>query len=95
MENTVRKTSKTLLYPPGDDRIDARPRGVSGATITSWDGPPEVDLEPLFSKPDDHASLGGAVSQAAGSVSRVAADTSKYELFTLTTPERLVTVAII
>jgi hypothetical protein len=92
----MRKISKALPYPPAGDRLNARPRGISGATITSWDGPPpEVDLEALFSKPDNHVSLTGAESQPVRTASRPAADTPEDEPVTFTTPDRFVTVAII
>lgn len=43
-----------------DDRQDERPRCIQGATITSWNGPPEIDLEALFAKPANGPSVTGA-----------------------------------
>ena len=91
----MRKISKALLYPPGGDRLDARPRGISGATITSWDGPPVADLEALFAKPRDQLSVTGADSQPISSAGWVSIERSKVELVTFTTPERFLTVAIV
>jgi hypothetical protein len=56
----MRKISKALLYPPGDSQQDARPRGVSGATITSGSGPQEIDLVALFAKPANQATIEGS-----------------------------------
>lgn len=95
-ETTVRKKiSKALLYPPSDDRLDARPRGISGATITSWDGPPEVDLEALFSRSDDHVSVTGSASQAVPAASPTPVDVPKDEQVAFTTPDQFATVAIV
>ncbi len=47
----MRKASRTLgPYPHAHDAElkDARPGRIHGATITSWNGPPEVDLAALF-----------------------------------------------
>ena len=95
METTVRKISKAVLYPPGDDQFDGRPRGISGATITSWDGPPEVDLETLFSNPDNQVSVAGAGSQTVRAASPAATVPTKDEPVSFTTIERFVTVATV
>ena len=79
MKTRLQKISKALLYPPGGDRLDARPRGISGATITSWDGPPEVNLEALFSG-QVTTSVTGANCQAVPPASLASTETSKVEL---------------
>jgi hypothetical protein len=43
---------------------DGRPRRIQGATITSWNGPPRVDLEALF----DRSTGGPTVTGAARTV---------------------------
>lgn len=52
----MRKISKAKLTRP--DRpatdvefIDSGPRRVAGSTITSWPGPPVIDLTALFARP--------------------------------------------
>jgi hypothetical protein len=60
METKMRKISKVVFYPTGDGGHDARPRGISGATITSWGGSYEIDLDALLSKRGDQVSIGGA-----------------------------------
>jgi hypothetical protein len=71
METVMRKVSQTRFAknPAKDDRdavsaaqSDSRPRGVAGATITSWHGSAQVDLTALFAGRNE----GGSVSGAAG-----------------------------
>jgi hypothetical protein len=56
MECVMRKISKAKLARP--DRaetyvefIDSGPGRVPGSTITSWPGPPVIDLTALFARP--------------------------------------------
>lgn len=59
----MRKLSKTVR---GDQdaqaatRDDPRPRGVRGATITSWQGTPDIDLTSLFAQGRTAATLAGS-----------------------------------
>ena len=59
----MRRTNITR-QPPADrvtaDLDDARPGRIRGATITSWNGPPEVDLAALFARPSGQASVTGS-----------------------------------
>jgi hypothetical protein len=58
----MRKASTSLRTRPGKteaDLSDARPGRIQGATITSWTGPPEIDLGALFAKPAGDATVGG------------------------------------
>jgi hypothetical protein len=81
----MRKLGKAPLYPPGDDRLDARPRGISGATITSWDGLRDIDLDVLFSKPNDQVSLTGAASTPVNPKGQTADNNPQDEPLTFTT----------
>ena len=38
---------------------DANPGRIHGATITSWNGPPEIDLALLFGNPSPKVSVSG------------------------------------
>jgi hypothetical protein len=42
------------------ERSDPRPRRIPGATITSWHGSLEVDLDALFARISRGPSVGGA-----------------------------------
>ncbi len=57
------RKSKTIITEPADqadaDGGNSRPGRIHGATITSWNGPPEVDLLALFAKPAGDATVGG------------------------------------
>ncbi|HBK06682.1 MAG TPA: hypothetical protein DDZ81_12565 [Acetobacteraceae bacterium] len=69
MEIAMRKISKARFArddkdPQTDLRDDHRPRGVPGATITSWQGPCEIDLTALFARPTTGASVAGAAGGA-------------------------------
>jgi hypothetical protein len=45
------------------ERSDPRPRRVPGATITSWNGSPDIDLDALFAQPGKGPTvLGGTVA---------------------------------
>jgi hypothetical protein len=91
----MRKLSKTLLYPPGDDRLDARPRCISGATITSWDGSPDIDLDTLFSKSNDQVSLTGAASTPVSTKGQTAENKPNNEPLTFATLDQFKTVTIV
>jgi hypothetical protein len=39
---------------------DAGPGRIHGATITSWNGPPEIDLASLFAHTPSGVSIGGS-----------------------------------
>jgi hypothetical protein len=39
---------------------DERPRRVPGATITSWNGPPQIDLDALFDRSASGPTVAGA-----------------------------------
>ena len=59
----MRKT--TIIRQPAAEDVtaeldDARPGRIRGATITSWNGPPEVDLAALFARPSGGASVTGS-----------------------------------
>jgi len=55
---TSRRNSATQSGNP--DEPEALPGRIKGATITSWRGPPRVDLEALFAKPATGATVGGS-----------------------------------
>lgn len=44
------------------DLGDTRPRGISGATITSWPGTLDVDFDVLFARRASKATITGAVT---------------------------------
>jgi hypothetical protein len=48
METTMRRTSERRLANDPQYPSDERPRHIPGATITSWHGAPEIDLDVLF-----------------------------------------------
>ncbi len=63
----MRKISQTRFAQKehdtqADTREEHRPRGVRGATITSWEAPPEIDLTSLFAGHKAGSSLGGSSS---------------------------------
>lgn len=91
----MRKHGKPFLHAPGDDRLDKRPRGISGATITSWDRPKEIDPDALFSSLGDQVSLTGAASASVSTNSQTVADADKHGRLISMTPDHLPTVAII
>jgi hypothetical protein len=91
----MRKLTKAPLYPPDDDRLDARPRGISGATITSWDGPPDIDLDALFSKSSDQVSLTGAASAPVSSPVSTAENKPQDEPLTFATIDQFATVTTV
>ncbi len=91
----MRKSSKVELYPPGNDRLDARPWGISGATITSWDGPLGGDLEAFFRKPSEQVSVAGAGSSSASAGGGATAAKPDVRVVDFTTPDQFVTVAVI
>jgi len=43
---------------------DERPRRVAGATITSWNGPPQIDLEALFAGSGAGPTIAGGARSA-------------------------------
>jgi hypothetical protein len=49
-----------------EDHTDAdeRPRRIPGATITSWKGSPQIDLEALFDRSRSGPTLAGAAKDA-------------------------------
>ena len=58
----MRKANTILSTRPGEpatDLTDARPGRIQGATITSWNGPPEIDLAALFARPTGEATIAG------------------------------------
>ena len=65
MQTRMRKFGKAPLNLNSDDRVDTRPRGISGATITSWDGPRNIDPDALFAASDRQVSVIGAASAEA------------------------------
>ena len=91
----MRKISKALLDPHGYDPQDDRPRGVTGGTITSWNGPPDVDLDALFAKPSDQVSLPGAASAPVSADNQPAAKAPKGEPITFATTAQFITVTIL
>jgi hypothetical protein len=91
----MRKHGKPLLFGSGNDRLDTRPRGVSGATITSWDRPKEIDPDALFSRPGDQVSLAGAASTSVSADSQAVADAHQDGRLIFVTPDHFPTVAII
>ncbi len=63
----MRKISQTRFArkeqdTPADTREEHGPRGVRGATITSWRGSPEIDLTALFTSHQSGASLAGSAN---------------------------------
>ncbi len=66
-----------------DTRDETRPRGVRGATITSWEAAPEIDLTSLFARHKAGASLGGS---ARGGESRDAMELSDGTEISFATP---------
>ena len=61
----MRKISRTRLAKDDRDAVsdtvfDNRPRGVSGATITSWQGSHDIDLMALFAGGSEGGSVSGA-----------------------------------
>ena len=40
--------------------VDDRPRRIPGATITSWHGSPEIDLDALFERSANGPTVAGA-----------------------------------
>lgn len=61
----MRKLTQTMRARDDHDaqaatRDDHRPRGVRGATITSWQGLPDIDLTSLFAQGGTGASVVGA-----------------------------------
>jgi hypothetical protein len=66
----MRRISKTRTghderNPVGYDRTQERPLHVPGATVTSWNGSPEIDLDALFAKPAGGATVAGGTPGAA------------------------------
>jgi hypothetical protein len=91
----MRKISKAVLYPPGDGDHDARPRGISGATITSWDGSHEIDLVALLSRSGDQVSIAGAASAPVNNHVQRAADSPDDSLLKFASVGEFLTVAIV
>lgn len=61
----MRKISKTRSarhdrYALEVELPDTRPRRIQGATITSWSGPPDIDLTALFARPASGVTVTGA-----------------------------------
>lgn len=65
----MRKISKAQLARDAQEiqsgKRDERPRGVRGATITSWSGSCEIDLAALLSGGRNGATLSGGASEQA------------------------------
>jgi hypothetical protein len=72
MEFEMRKSRTNIQTPDHEtldnDLLDARPGRIQGATITSWPGPPEVDLASLFAKPDAGGTVSGSTAKPAAPV---------------------------
>ena len=63
----MRKLSKTRSahdkqYKADDANLDTRPRGIAGATITSWNASIEIDLTSLFARSAPGTSVTGSAS---------------------------------
>ena len=61
----MRKISKSRSafdepYLVDDNGSDALPGRIQGATITSWHGSPEIDLDALFAKSSNGATVAGS-----------------------------------
>jgi hypothetical protein len=61
----MRKISHARLIREKQNRIDTelsdpRPRRIPGATITSWHGSPQIDLDALFSQPRSGPTVASA-----------------------------------
>ena len=76
----MRKISKAVLNPLDSDYMDLRPRCIPGATITSWNGTPEIDLSQLFAKPGNGPTVTGSTAGTAGSGARHAVGRSRDHL---------------
>jgi hypothetical protein len=75
----MRKLSTTRLNKSQQDALDAEradtgPGRIHGATITSWHGTPEIDLDALFARAPLGATVaGGACDEPARYVSSTVA----------------------
>ena len=76
MEPMVRKLSNARSRGQGRDlslneQQDTRPRNIPGATVTSWHGPLDVNLDAFFAQRGTDTTVTGAAASrsAAGTVS--------------------------
>jgi len=65
----MRKISKAKSaidkqYTEDPNDVDERRRRIPGATITSWNGSPEIDLGALFERPANSPTVAGATKAA-------------------------------
>jgi hypothetical protein len=96
----MRKISKTRTtndeqVPVGDDRLDARPRRVPGATITSWHGSPEVDLDALFAGSANGATVAGSAATSTAHSDHETVALSDGTRITFATPNQFKAVATV
>ena len=60
MEKTRKRSYVSSVGPPEILLNDANPGRIHGATITSWNGPPAIDLASLFAGASSKISVGGS-----------------------------------
>jgi hypothetical protein len=63
MVKTRKRSRITSVGPPEILLYDANPGRIHGATITSWNGPPEIDLASLFANSPSKVSVSGSGQQ--------------------------------
>jgi hypothetical protein len=67
MRKTIRTSHHLSQLPSVDpDHAETPPGRIKGATITSWRGPPEVDLTSLFARSATGVTVSGALGGAKG-----------------------------
>jgi hypothetical protein len=69
----MRKISKARSFGLNRNALDAdlrdtRPLRIPGATITSWPGSPDIDLDLLFGQPAAGPTVAGAIATDAGRI---------------------------
>ena len=60
MRKLRRRLVARSVDPPGVELDDAPPGRIPGATITSWDGPPDIDLAAFFAGSHTGESVAGS-----------------------------------
>ena len=60
MERTRKRSYVSSVGPPEILLYDTNPGRIHGATITSWNGPPAIDLASLFANASSKVSVAGS-----------------------------------
>jgi len=80
MEKTRKRTYVLSVGPPDTLLLDASPGRIHGATITSWNGPPDIDVTSLFANAASKVSVGGGAQSPQLTPAGQATDASTVRL---------------